>query len=171
MQAWRLPPRLSLVIGTGTAIASAAILGSFLPIDPDLPEIASRTYVTGGDIILALASGSAGALSMTTGLSSALVGVMVAVALLPPLTVCGLLLGSGYAVHAGRAALLSSANLIGINLACVLCFWILGIRPSLWWEEARARSARVWAALIWATLLTALLVLIWHTKAALPGIP
>ena len=36
---------------------------------------------------------SAAALSMTTGLSSVLVGVMVAVAILPPTAVVGLMLG------------------------------------------------------------------------------
>jgi len=159
----------SLAVGTAAAVASAAAFGLFLQADPGLPEIASRTYVTLSDVVLALASGAAGALAMTTGMASALVGVMVAVALLPPLTACGLLLGSGHAAHAWRAALLFCANLIGINLSCVLCFWVMGIRPSLWWEEEKARNARIWAALVWAALMVLLLVLIWHTKTPLPA--
>ena len=43
-------------------------------------------------VALALASGAAAALSLTTGLSSILVGVMVAVALLPPAAAAGLMI-------------------------------------------------------------------------------
>ena len=48
-----------------------------------------RTQADLSDIILALASGCAGVIAFTTGASSVIIGVMVAVALLPPLTVCG----------------------------------------------------------------------------------
>ena len=47
-------------------------------------EILVRTDVKPDGIVLALASGAAAVLSLATGLSSALVGMMVAVALLQP---------------------------------------------------------------------------------------
>ena len=65
-----------------------------------------RTRANLSDIILALASGCAGVLAFTTGASSAIIGVMVAVALLPPLTVCSLLLGTGQFSEAIGAFLL-----------------------------------------------------------------
>jgi uncharacterized membrane protein len=68
----------------------------FATVDLNIPEIVSRLDVGYGDIVLAAASGAAGALSFTTGVSASLIGVMVAVALLPPLMVFDLLLGAGH---------------------------------------------------------------------------
>jgi uncharacterized membrane protein len=51
--------------------------------------LAARTGIGLGDIAVALASGGAGALAFTAGVSTVLVGVMVAVALLPPLAALG----------------------------------------------------------------------------------
>jgi uncharacterized hydrophobic protein (TIGR00341 family) len=107
-------------------------------------------------IFLALASGSAGALSFTTGISTALIGVMIAVALLPPLVALGLLIGSGYYPQAFEALLLVLINVICINLAGVTTFWAQGIHPRKWWKEDRAKKATRIAVLIWFVLLTAL---------------
>lgn len=70
--------------GVLSALSIAVLIGVALPVSPSAPEIASRTRVGLEDIALALAAGGAGALSFTTGISSALVGVMVSVALLRP---------------------------------------------------------------------------------------
>jgi uncharacterized membrane protein len=59
-------------------------------------EISSRTNVGPMGIVLALAFGAAGALSFTSAAPAVLIGVAVAVALMPPLVVFGLLLGAGY---------------------------------------------------------------------------
>jgi uncharacterized hydrophobic protein (TIGR00341 family) len=106
--------------GILAVLSFAAVIGYLLKFDPDIPQIISRTKVGLGDIILALAAGSAAALSMTTGVSSALIGVMVAVALLPPLVVFGMLLGSGNWELATGAGMLVLVNLICINLAGVM---------------------------------------------------
>ena len=70
-------------------------IGLLLPFDPQNEEIASRCVVAVGDVVLALVAGVAGAISFTTGMATGLIGVMVAVALMPPLVVAGLLLGAG----------------------------------------------------------------------------
>ena len=70
-------------------------------------------------IALALASGAAAVLSLTTGLSSVLVGVMVAVALLPPTATLGIMLGAGHAQLAIGAAILLAVN---INLVSFSIF-------------------------------------------------
>ena len=69
-----------LVIGFAFALG----LSQFIPVNLSSVEMVSRTVITPEIIALALASGAAAALSLSTGISSALVGVMVAVALLPP---------------------------------------------------------------------------------------
>ena len=78
------------------AIVLSAALGFLLPVDPYLREISSRTSIGLMDIVLALASGASEALSFTSAALAVLIGVAVAVALIPPLVVFGLLLGAGY---------------------------------------------------------------------------
>lgn len=117
-----------------------------------------------GDLVLALAAGAAGVLSMTVGFSSALVGVMVAVALLPPFVTAGLFAGAGSWAPAGHAALLGTANIICINLAGVLTFLLEGIRPLSWWEADRARRATRLALVIWIATFLALLTVIWAAR-------
>jgi len=55
------------------------VIGFVWPTETFSPELISRTEVGLDSVALALASGAAAALSLTTGLSSVLVGVMVAV--------------------------------------------------------------------------------------------
>jgi uncharacterized hydrophobic protein (TIGR00341 family) len=88
------------VAGILAALGISALLGRFLLINSGIPELYTWTQVSLGDIILALAAGGAAALSFTSGLMSSLIGVMVAVALLPPLVTLGLLVGSGQWVSA-----------------------------------------------------------------------
>jgi len=110
------------------------------------------------DIILAMASGAAGAISITMGVATALVGVMVAVALLPPLVTFGHLLGAGFLVEAEGALLLFLINLICVNLSGVVVFLAQGIRPRTWWEAEKARRS-TWTAIGMWTILLIILVL------------
>ncbi len=148
------------LVGVTTAFSSSFLLGLLLAVDPATPEIIARTKVGLSDIVLALASGSAGALAFTTGISTAVIGVMVAVALLPPLVTSGLLLGAGHVQLALGAALLLMANVICVNLAGMITFLAQGIRPRTWWEADRAWRATRIAIALWVTLLGALAVLI-----------
>jgi uncharacterized membrane protein len=63
---------------------------------------------------------------------------MVAVALLPPLVLCGLLLGGGHFFAAFKGFLLFAANVICLNLAGVLTFWVAGIKPTQRREAKKA---------------------------------
>lgn len=146
--------------GIATVMVLSLIAGALLHVDPALPEVASRTRVELGEIAAALASGCAGALAFTTGVSATLVGVMVAVSLLPPLVTFGLLLESGHPAMAMGALSLFSMNLICVNLAGVATFLVQGIRPATWWEKDRALKATRVALGLWAALLAGLVVLI-----------
>lgn len=114
--------------------------------------------------VLALAAGSAGALAFTTGMSSALIGVMVAVALLPPLVTVGLLFGSGEGKMASGALLLFLTNMICLNLAGIATFLLQGVRPLSWWEAAVARKATYRAIVFWGLLLTALIIVVFLSQ-------
>jgi uncharacterized hydrophobic protein (TIGR00341 family) len=151
-------------LGAAISLLVALLFGYFLNVTPDLPAIAHRSHVALGDIVLATASGAAGALAFTTGLPSALIGVMVAVALMPPLVAFGMLLGAGHGTASLGPLLLFATNVISLNLAAVATFMAKGIRPRTWWEAERAKSATRRAYLIWGILMAALAVLIWKNS-------
>lgn len=148
------------LVGIGVVVSVAVLLGVSLGLTPDLPEVKSRTSVGLEDIVLALAAGSAGTLSFTTGLSTAIIGVMVAVSLLPPLVTSGMLLGGGYGKEGGAAFLLFLTNVVCINLAGTVTFVLQGIRPRTWWEADKARKGTRNAIVLWTILLLVLIVLI-----------
>ncbi|MDZ7803496.1 DUF389 domain-containing protein [Thiohalophilus sp.] len=87
------------------------------PLNFDSQELLLRTDVGLEGIALALASGMAAGLSLTSGVSATLVGVMVAVALLPPAATLGLMLGAGNYQYALGALLLLAVNVVCVNLA------------------------------------------------------
>ncbi|PIE52980.1 TIGR00341 family protein [Candidatus Fermentibacteria bacterium] len=103
-----------MVLRSIIAFLFAFVLGYFITADPSLAEIASRTAVSPSDMILAFASGAAGAIALCTAAPSALIGVMVAVALMPPLVTGGLLLGGGNAGWTG------ALSLFAVNLLCIV---------------------------------------------------
>jgi uncharacterized membrane protein len=111
--------------------------------------------------VLAMASGAAAVLSLTSGLPSVLVGVMVAVALLPPAATMGLMLGAGQMELAYGAAFLLAVNIVAVNLSAKLGFLIQGIKPRTWLEKEKAHQSMVSYILIWVVTLAILLFVIY----------
>jgi uncharacterized hydrophobic protein (TIGR00341 family) len=151
---------LTALAGIVTTMVLSVFIGILLQVDPATPELELRNGVGLGDIAVALASGCAGALAFTTGVSTALIGVMVAVALLPPLVAFGLLLGGGHLALAMGALSLFLVNLISVNLAGVTTFLVQGIHPATWWEKDQAEKATHTALKLWVGMLAVLIVLI-----------
>ncbi|MEL6188133.1 MAG: TIGR00341 family protein, partial [Myxococcota bacterium] len=100
----------SLGAGLGLVVLGAAVLGWAWPDLPDTAEIAARTVFGLDALILAIASGGSAVVALTGAAPMTLVGVMVAVALLPPATVLGLKLGAGDLFSAQGAAMLLLIN-------------------------------------------------------------
>ena len=142
------------------ALALSVVFGLLLPVDPTIPEVALRTQIGLADVVLALAAGVAGALSFTRGVSTALIGVMVAVALLPPLVALGMLLGAGDTQSAYGAFLLLCTNVVSVNLAGVITFLAQGIQPMKWYEAKQAKKATRIAVALWVLALAVLVVAI-----------
>jgi uncharacterized hydrophobic protein (TIGR00341 family) len=142
--------------GVALAVVLGVICGWYFKVDPALPEIAMRTRINHLDLILALAAGGAGALATTSGIAGALVGVMVAVALLPPLLVAALLVGAGQWQGAVGAALLYSTNIAAVNLAAMTVFLSRGLTPRKWWEKNRAKRSATIFMVLWVVILAAL---------------
>lgn len=157
-----------IILGLLISLAAGAVIG----VDPSVPAIADRTEVSWGDVALALAAGTAGALAFTTGLPAAVIGVMVAVALLPPLVVVGLLIGSGEMRLALGALVLLVTNITCINLAGVGTFFAQQIRPRQWWEAKRAKKATITAVILWLVMLGLLLgAIFWLGQSDVAGGP
>ena len=78
----------TLFAGIIIAILFSIGIGLVWPGDFDSMELMSRTDVAYSGTAIALASGAAASLSLVSGTSSVLVGVMVAVALMPPAVTC-----------------------------------------------------------------------------------
>jgi len=151
----------TLAVGGLIVVILSASIGIVIDIDTGIVEISSRTSLGFGDIILALASGAAGVLAFTTGASAAVIGVMVAVALLPPLTVFGLLLGAGEYNLATRALLLFITNVICVNLAGIGTFLFQGVSPRTWYAADKAKKATQKSLVLWIIILALLAAIIY----------
>jgi len=150
------------VTGLGLALGGALGLGVVMTVDPTTGELAGRTVIGIADIALAGAAGAAGALAVTRGGATGLVGVMVAVALLPPAVATGLLFGAGHPDPALRAGLLTVTNVVSLNLAAVCTFLLLGVRPRDWREAKQARTSTRIALALWSSALVVLALLLWQ---------
>lgn len=153
-----------LTLGTGFALAvGLSILGgAVLPIDLEAKELLDRTRIGLDGVAVALASGACAALALTSGTSASLVGVMVAVALLPPAVALGMMLGAGEFINALGAAQLFLVNVSSVILSALAVFRFRGIEPRQWLEKFEARQSRrtTFLALGGLLLLLCLVILI-----------
>jgi len=149
---------LLLALGTGI------IIGMIYDVDPEIAAIKARTGVSLSDLVLAFASGVAGVLAFTSGGQLSLIGVMVAVALMPPLVTAGLMIGSSHAELGVKALELALANIICVNLAGIVTFSLQGISPAAMWEKSRADRAKRRAIAVWGVLLVLLFLFLYQSK-------
>lgn len=147
--------------GMSLALALSILIGIFWPLNVESRELIARTHVGLDSAVLAMASGAAAVLSLTSGLPSVLVGVMVAVALLPPAATLGLMLGAGHIDLAYGAAFLLAVNIVAVNLSAKLGFLIQGIKPRTWLEKEKAHQSMVSYIIIWFITLAILLSVIY----------
>jgi uncharacterized hydrophobic protein (TIGR00271 family) len=121
---------LSIVLSCLASILFAATLVWLLPFQTPTNEILARTQPNLLDLCVALFSGIAGSVVLCRGGGgggvTALPGVAIAVALMPPLCTVGFGVGSGFSreIIAG-AGLLFLTNLAAITAAAFLVFYIV----------------------------------------------
>ena len=138
------------LIGMSLAVVAAAVFAflvqmtNLVPpgLDPaGIEQIRERLKPDFLSLAVALGAGVAGALSLTTGVSSALVGVMIAVALVPPAATVGIGAAYGLPAVALPAGILAVVNGLSINLAALIVLWYSGYRPDHFLRRDEARSA------------------------------
>jgi len=128
---------VNLILSCGLAISFAVVLVLILPFKEMTDEILARTQPNLLDLVIALFSGTVGAVAIckeAKGVVTSIPGVSIAVALMPPLCVVGygigmavsLSPGSGLAVARG-GGLLFFTNLVAITFMAMLVFLLLHI--------------------------------------------
>lgn len=142
--------------GLGIGFGTVLLLALIFPVNLESHELSSRTVIQPDIIALALASGAAAALSLTGGLSSSLVGVMVAVALLPPSAASAIYFGAGEPQNGLAALILVALNVLCVLVAAQLVFVWKGVRPRRWLQQKAAERSRRINFIVWGVLLTAL---------------
>lgn len=121
---------VSIMYGSFLAVLISAFMAFLLPEVAYTDEILARARPGLYDIVVGVASGLVGAYGFANKkVSSSLVGIAIAVALLPPLCTVGIGLGFLDVQVAAGALILFIINLATISLAGALVFWILQIHP------------------------------------------
>jgi uncharacterized hydrophobic protein (TIGR00341 family) len=153
------------LVGVALSVVGAAAFAFFVKYTNVVPpgldvlslsEVSERLRPDFLSLVVALGAGVAGVFSLMTGVSSALVGVAIAVALIPPAASVGIGLAWNVPTLAVGSGILLLVNVLSINLAALVVLWYSGYRPQRFFEVGEARSALVKRV---ATLVVAIAVL------------
>lgn len=160
----------AILVGVGVSIVLSAFLTIVAFRLPSKPlviisnEILARTKPSLIDLGIALAGGAAAAYALAhPRLSSALPGVAIATALMPPLCTIGI--GIAFldpSIFLG-AALLFATNLAAIAFSGVLTFAVLGFGPSLPSNKAAISRSLMQSAILILTISILLAAFIWNS--------
>ncbi|MFB6170043.1 MAG: TIGR00341 family protein [Haloarculaceae archaeon] len=123
----------------GAALRTASLLPAALQITT-INQISQRISPGLLSVLVGICAGAAGAFSLATGVSAALVGVMIAAALIPAAAAVGIGIAWGLPSVGTGAALLLVLNAVAIHVSAVLVFWKFGYRPA-GWEASSLGSA------------------------------
>ncbi len=146
-RAWR-----AVVIGVLGALLASMAIALLSPWDELSAEVVARGAPNPFDLLIALLSGVAAAFALARpGLAGTLVGVAIAVALVPPLAAVGISTVKGELGMAGGAAMLFLTNLLAIIIGAALVFRFFGFDASL-----RGRKAPKWVAITLVVLIGAM---------------
>ena len=121
----------------------------------DLPitnEIEIRTSSSPVDVVIGILLGVAAGIAMISIIPGILVGVAIAAALVPPATVIGIGLAFFDFDIFGGALLLTSSNVVGLVLGCMLVFFLRGITPRRYYERAVAKKYLVGTIILYIGL-------------------
>ncbi|MCU4740752.1 TIGR00341 family protein [Natronoglomus mannanivorans] len=137
---------IGLGIGVVTAASFAFVVRTTGLVSPmidlfTISEIRGRLRPDLLSLVIAIGAGVAGAWTLTAGTSAALVGVMIAAALVPPLGVVGIGIAWGYPEVAFAASVLVLINMLTINVTSLAVLWYKGYRPDNWSQQDDARVA------------------------------
>ncbi|WP_458206044.1 TIGR00341 family protein [Haladaptatus sp. NG-SE-30] len=137
------------VLGGVIAIISSTIFAlvvRYLYLFPPNTDVTSISQISGRltpdflSLIVALGAGSAGVVSLAAGVSVALVGVMIAAALIPPAAAVGIGIAWGQPTIALAAGVLVLVNVLSINLSAIVTLQYMGYQPKSWFKLERSQT-------------------------------
>ena len=146
-------------LGFSTAFFLGTILGlvALLLENEITREMLDRGSPNFLDYIIALASGIAAAYALgRPNLLSALPGVVIAAALVPPIATSGIATSMGQWNLAVGALLLFATNIVAICLGTSFAFWAVGVRAN---KTEQQQNVPVWVRLVLTMLVIASIVL------------
>jgi len=151
---------LGLVLAIGAAFVFAFVVRHIHLVPPledvtTITEIGERVAPDFLTLVIAIGAGVAGIVSLTTGVSAALVGVMIAVALIPPAATVGIGLAWGQPLVSLTSGVLVLVNVLSINFSALVVLWYKGYRPQHWFwtDDARRDTLKRGAVLAVAIVL------------------
>ncbi|MBN1963016.1 MAG: TIGR00341 family protein [Anaerolineae bacterium] len=140
---------LTMARGVLLALGLSFLSGVLMPTDAPTSEMLARSQPSLVDMGIALFSGAAGAYAMARkDIPSALAGVAIAAALMPPLCTVGLALAYMNWELASGAFLLFLTNIVSISLAGAAVFLWLGMRLRAGADDAARYRWRVLLSLV-----------------------
>lgn len=124
-----------LVLGGALAVVAIGMLLGWIVSPPDAfasnGQVSSRISPRLIDLLAALATGTVGAFALVRAdISDTLPGVAIAISLVPPLAVTGLLVTVGRYHDASEAALLFGTNVAAIVATGTVVFLVYGVRAT-----------------------------------------
>jgi uncharacterized hydrophobic protein (TIGR00271 family) len=157
--------RSLLVVGLSVlyVVVLAILLSSFvspLIIGFDTnPEITSRVSPNLLALLVALASGAAGAFAVSReDVGDTLPGVAIAISLVPPLATVGIALSKAQWLDAGGASLLFLTNFLAIVIAGGVVFFLSGVTVRRTRETAGLHRSRTFQVALVATIIVAVVL-------------
>ena len=145
---------LAAIIALAAAITFVA--SQFIELPENTVQIAIRNSATETDILIALILGLAAGLALFVGFSEILVGVAIAVAIVPPAAVSGIGLALLNAKLFVGALILTLIYLFGLQLGSTLMLRIRGVQPRRYYQKTEARKHSAYSIFILALLLVVL---------------
>ena len=148
--------QLSILGLLGAIITLSAVttflVSQFVSVPLNSGQIILRMHASISDIGIALVIGLAGGLALFVALPELLVGVAIAVAIVPPATVAGIGLALGdFGLLAG-ALTLTFVYLIGLELGSSVMLRIRGVTPRRYYEKGEVRTKFAYSVAILAVL-------------------
>lgn len=149
---------LFAVIVLSAAVTFVASLVVELPVSTT--QIMIRTHATLTDVLIALILGLAAGLALFVAFPEILVGVAIAVAIVPPATVSGIGLARLNANLFIEALILTLIYLFGLQLGSTFLLRIRGVLPRRYYQQSEARKHSWTSILILAALLLILSLIV-----------